>query len=173
MIQSKKSVKDLVCKTYALEQQIQTMTEEYKNNKKILQELFDEKDIDRLGDIAYQNSEHDDALTLEIIRKERVLVNFLVDKIKEKMPREILPEIINKTYVVNDMESLKLILKKSGISPKAFKSLFTVQEQINKEAIKQLYSVGDISREQLKGCFTTNIQKSLKIQRQKKEGGKD
>jgi predicted transcriptional regulator len=69
------------------------------------------------------------------------------------------------------MASLSKMLKAAGVDAKEFKKYIGVETSVNSSALQQLYSVGDITKQQLKGCYTAKIVKSIRISERK--GGTD
>lgn len=96
-------------------------------------------------------------------RIERITITYDVEKIKSNLDKEILNEILDKRYIVTDMNKLKGLLKKFGVDPKDFRKTLTVEENVNKETIKKLFDVGDITKEDLKGCYTAKLSKTIQL----------
>lgn len=91
------------------------------------------------------------------------------EAMKERFDKEVYNEVVDKTYTIVDIDSLIKLLKKAGVKPSEFKTLIHVDETANKQRIQQLFSVGDITNEQLKGTFTATISKSIQITQEKRE----
>lgn len=80
-------------------------------------------------------------------------VNFDVKKLKEKLDREIFNEVVNKEYVINDFQGLVKYLKKCGVDPKKFKTFIDVTETVDTKKLDELGSLGEISEEDIDGCY--------------------
>ncbi len=80
-------------------------------------------------------------------------VTFDVKKLKEKLDREIFNEVVNKEYVINDFQGLVKYLKKCGVDPKKFKTFIDVTETVNTKRLDELGSLGEISEEDIDGCY--------------------
>lgn len=80
-------------------------------------------------------------------------VTFDVKKLKEKLDREIFNEVVNKEYVINDFQGLVKYLKKCGVDPKKFKTFIDVTEIVNTKKLDELGSLGEISEEDIDGCY--------------------
>ena len=159
-------IQDLVRETYNLKHNMEVMKVAYETNRLIIQKYFDSKGIGQLEIEGYT-----DGAPLVVSKQERMTVDYFTDKLKEKLNKEVYNEIVNKTYTINNIEALVSLLKEAGIKPQQFKELLSVSEVLNKEQLKQLYAVGDISAEDLKGCYNAHIVKSIQIKERK--GGKE
>lgn len=142
---------------------------EYDANRLKIQEFFDEKNIKKL---EVEVEEADFATTITALKVERITIEYIVAELKKKLSKGILGEIIQRSYYIKDIEKLKYALRSRGVSGEEFKELVGVNESVDKDRIKQLYSVGDIKQSQLNGCYTATISKSIQL-RERKRGGKD
>lgn len=82
------------------------------------------------------------------------------DKIEEVISKDEAKQVINKTYVINDMDGLITYLKSCGVSPKRFKGFIDVQKSVDTEALEQLSALGKVSEQDLSGCYTLNTKNS-------------
>src|SRR5690606_4966352 len=96
-------------------------------------------------------------------KHERVMIDYYPDKLKESMDPELFNEIVHKTYRISDMRGLIEMLKGYGVSAKEFKKFIQVDESVDKAAIRRLYDTGDIKRQDIKGCYSAKVVKSIKI----------
>lgn len=102
---------------------------------------------------------------------ENIKLDYFPDKLKEKLDPELFNEVTSKTYTISDFNGLVELLKEHGITPKQFKKYITVTTNVDKERIKQLYDVGDITQKMLNGCYSAKLVKSIRILERK--GGSD
>lgn len=84
----------------------------------------------------------------------RKTVDFDLGKLKKKFSKEIYNAVVKKTYQVVDMEGLVQYLKSCGVNPKKFKEHIQRTEVLDKEKMYKLYDLGDISLDDLKGCYS-------------------
>jgi hypothetical protein len=93
-----------------------------------------------------------------------------VDKLEQKLDKELCNEFVVKKYNISDMQGLIKYLKSCGVNPKKFKQYISVEKSVNVNALNQLSEVGDISKEDIEGCYTVNKAASyLKIIAKKAE----
>jgi hypothetical protein len=102
---------------------------------------------------------------ITVLRTERVTINYDMDKLKEKLDKDIYEEIADKTYYVSNMDKLLKLIKSAGISAREFKSCIGVVVQPKRSEIKSLYDSGYITKDNLKGCFTAKISKNIQLKK--------
>lgn len=76
-----------------------------------------------------------------------------VDKLSKRLDKEILNEVVKKTYTINDFDSLVLYLKSCGVNPKTFKKFIDVKKEVDNKKIDELGELGEIDIEKLSGCY--------------------
>lgn len=92
------------------------------------------------------------------------------DKLEEKLDKELCNELIEKIYVVNDMQGLIKYLKSCGVNPKKFKSFLNIEKKVKTDVLQQMDDLGEISLEDVKGCYVVKESESyLKITIQEEE----
>ena len=164
------NIKDIVVETYSIIKETNRLNEKYKENKEEIQKFFDKKKIDYI-EVEPNKEAVDNGITMVSCRKmEQLRIEYDAAKLKEKIDKELYNEIVSKQYIISDIDGLINLLKKSGISPKDFKNFLNVIETVNKEKIKQLYEVGDITKKQLDGCYTATLIKGIKMTERRKGG---
>lgn len=144
--------------------QIQSLKKEIETNKAMIQDFFDKKKMDRIEvepDKSLGNANNISMITAQ--KRETIKLEYNSAKLKEKLDKELFNEIITKTYSINNIEGLIELMKDAGISPKEFKKYLVINEVVDKDRIKQLYEVGDITQEMLNGCYTAKLIKSITI----------
>lgn len=158
------NVKQLIRDVYRLEEQIAGLKSILQASKAKIQDYFDKHDIKEL-EVEPENMA--DGTTLVAKKTERVIIDYFVDKLKESLDKEVFNEVVHKNYHITDINGLIALLKKTGIKPDEFKQFIDVTTTVNKDALKQLYAVGDITKEDLKGCYSAKIVKSISIKPRK------
>ena len=93
----------------------------------------------------------------KLINCRRILnrkVIFYPEKLEAKIKdKEILEQIIDKTYVVNDWKKFAKFLKSKGIKAKDIVKFINVQKDVNNNQIEQLENIGMISYKDISGCY--------------------
>lgn len=153
------SIEDMIKEVNSLEKQISILTNRHNTYRKMIQEYFDEHELKTMAVTVNEiNNE-----CLIATKVERVYIDYFVDKLKENLDPEIFNEVVFKKYEVTDMPGLIELLRTSGVNPKDFKKFLNIVITPNKESIKRLYSTGDITKSDLKGCYEAKIVKSIQI----------
>lgn len=88
------------------------------------------------------------------------VITWDADKLEQKLDEELLLQIVHKRYTITDMTGLIAYLRSCGVSAKKFKSFIEVEKIVDAKAIEQLDAVGDLSLEDIKGCFTVHEKSS-------------
>lgn len=131
-------------------------------DKNYIEVLVDEDSIDE-----YRGNKNKQLL-LRATMSSSKKVNFLIDKLKEKLPKEIIKNVVRKQYIVSDMDGLIEYMKSLGADPKKFKKFIHVNESIDQDSIQKLYDFGEIGLIDLKGCYEVKeSRKSITIRNMK------
>lgn len=152
-------IKQLIRETFALKGKLSATSDKIKSNTEQLQAFFDAK---KLKDFAVEAEDEND-ISLTAKKIERVTVNYDATKLKEKLPADVFTAIVVKQFVINDFTGLVNMLKAAGVSPAEFKKFVTVNQSIDKAEVKRLYGSGDITKADIKGCYTASVTKSISI----------
>ena len=162
------NVKDLIKRTYSIAKQANSLKKEYIENRAKIQEFFDKKGLNEVEvdpDPIMAEANH---ISKIIVRKsESIKLVYIPEKLKESLDKELYNEIVSKQYSISDINGLIKLIKNAGISFKDFKKCINITESVSKEKIEHLYDVGDITKEDLEGCYTATIVKSIRITERK------
>ena len=94
---------------------------------------------------------------LNVIRVRTKKVTWLLDKLKQKVGKDIYSEVVNKTYTVNDMQGLIRYLKTCGVDPKKFKRFIDVTEELDETKLDTYYETGALKTKDIEGCYTVKM----------------
>lgn len=155
------NIKRLIKDAFSFQKKIEELTTLMKGNLQQIHEHFDSEAIRELEVEA--ETEGDIALIAK--KSERVTVEYFPDKLEKKLSSELFNEVVNKSYAIIDMPALIILMRSHGISPKDFKKLIRVDQSVNRPELKRLYDDGEITKSDIKGCFSAKISKSIKISR--------
>ena len=95
---------------------------------------------------------------LVITRVQNTKIDFDPDKLEKVLGKELSCNVIQKHYEILDMAGLISYLKDFEINPKRFKSFITVRKSVNVKELDKLEELGQITAEQIKGCYTIKSQ---------------
>mgnify|MGYP007070231528 CR=1 FL=1 len=141
-----KTVKELD----SLNKSFKEQEERYKAEKDRLQNIIKEyTDKSELEEFDFDDESSHYKVRPIINRK----ITWDIDKLSEKLDKGILNEVIDKEYTINDFDSLIRYLKSCGVDPKKFKKFIDVKKSVNNKKIDELSQLGDISAEDIIGCY--------------------
>lgn len=157
----------LIRETAELEHAVGNMLLQIDKNKKKIQKHFDQTGTKEMIVEGVAGA------SLICKKSERCTIKYDVDKLKERFDDDVFIEMTKRSYTIKDINKMVSLMKDSGVKAKDFKSLLDVSISPNNAAIKQLYDVGEITMDQLKGTFEAKISKTIKIVEQTETGDKD
>lgn len=96
-------------------------------------------------------------MKLNVTRIRTKRVTWLLDKLKQKVGKDIYSEVVNKTYTVNDMQGLIRYLKTCGVDPKKFKRFIDVTEELDETKLDTYYETGALKTKDIEGCYTVKM----------------
>lgn len=94
---------------------------------------------------------------LNVTRVRTKKVTWLLDKLKQKVGKDIYSEVVNKTYTVNDMQGLARYLKTCGVDPTKFKRFIDVTEELDETKLDTYYETGALKTKDIEGCYTVKM----------------
>jgi hypothetical protein len=154
-------VKALIRHTKALEDEIDGLMKIRDSNKAKIQEFFDTKGYKEI--LVMPESKAKDDVIIVAQKIEKCFVEYDMAKLKEKLDKDVFNKVVTKSYEVDDMPGVIAMLKENGVRAADFKAFIKVYMKPDKEAMKQLYAVGDLSKADLDGCYTAKLQKYIQI----------
>lgn len=158
---SKNKTHNLILETLELEEQTGKLLLQIDENKKKIQQYFDENGIKQM---EVPVSETSKSKTVVVCKKtERATVKYDVEKLKEKLDDEMFIEVTNRSYQIKDIDAMIKLMRDAGVRARDFKALIEAKITPDTQAIKRLYDAGEITMKQLKGTFKATISKSIKI----------
>lgn len=158
-------IEKLVVKAFRLKQQIKDAEAEYEGVRQQIQQFFDEK-------LA---SDENEIIVGDIVARkvEKVNVTYFPDKLHEKLPRKLFKKVTSRKYIVKpeNLQDLIELLKRAGVKANEFKQYINPEVTVDREALKNLYELGEISKKDLDGCYNAKLIKYIDVK--EKAGGSD
>lgn len=102
---------------------------------------------------SFKASEHT-YLRATIVKQKKII--FDPDMVQQVVEKDVFDQICDKKYALLDYEGLVEYVKSLGGSPKTFKSFIRCEKTINSNKLNQLSELGDISIDDLEGCYTVS-----------------
>lgn len=97
--------------------------------------------------------------TLSVRKVEKTSIEWDADKLERKLPKSVAKKVIKKKYSIADMRGLTEYLKSCGVDPKVFKKYLAIEKTVDVKAVDQLGNVGEISVQQISGCYIVKCHK--------------
>lgn len=95
--------------------------------------------------------------------QERTKIEYDVDAILKSLGKEEAKRFVDWNYSVPDFKRFALFLKSKGIDPKDVRPFLFVTKEVNQEKLTKLYEQGEITLEDLEGCYTASVTKSVAL----------
>ena len=128
-----------------------------------------------IGELTLEGNSSSEGSVITAKISERVSsLTYDVDALRQSLSKEQFNEVVQKSYYITDIDKMVSLLKDAGVKPADFKALIQVEETPIKSAIQQLFSVGDITAQQLKGTYSATISQTVLIScKEKRKGDQD
>lgn len=79
-----------------------------------------------------------------------------IQKLKQAIGKRVSNKVINKRIIINDYDSLVLLLKNHGVKANDFKQCIFVEEEVDNKEIENCLELGEITKKQIKGTYKLN-----------------
>lgn len=96
-------------------------------------------------------------MKLNVTRIRTKKVTWLLDKLKQKLGKDIYKDVVDKTYTINDIQGLIKYLKSCGVDPKKFKKFIDVDETLNETKLNTYYETGALKKSDIEGCYDVKM----------------
>ena len=147
-------IKNISFELFKLNQKFQEAKQNYEKEKSRLQgEIFKYTSKKGIQGFGFQDGEKGYKFTTVQTKK----LIFDIDKLKKRLNKEIISEVIKKKYTITDMDKLIKYLKSCGVDPKKFKTFVEIQEEVDEKKINELSEFGEINMEDLDGCYEVKL----------------
>ncbi len=151
-------IKQVIVELYDYQEKVKYIQKQYDEKRKELQttirNFMNAKGFNQLNFIAKYGRFKDAETPLKVIDVRPKRIEFDVSALEEKVDKELLNEFLDKKYVITNMDGLIRYLKSCGVNPKKFKSFVNVEKTVNKQKLDELSELGEITLDDLKGCYT-------------------
>lgn len=110
--------------------------------------------IDFLSFKLKQLSEHGKSQKVICKQVTPVSINFDADKIEKKVDKQLASKFIQKEIIIDDWNGFVKYMKELGASLEEIKKYVSAKKTVDKKALENAEKLGQISIEDLKGCYT-------------------
>ena len=96
-------------------------------------------------------------MKLNVTRIRTKRVTWLLDKLKQKLGKDIYKDVVDKTYTINDIQGLIKYLKSCGVDAKKFKKFIDVDETLNETKLNTYYETWALKKSDIEGCYDVKM----------------
>lgn len=153
-LKSKREAQAAAVEAYKLDKEIVAKMAELRALKALLKEYLDEVNEKEL--VVNSSTK-----TLTIKRIDQINIEYIVSKLKEKMRHEIFEEVTSKKIFISEPTMLITLLRKHGVPVNEFKKFIDIEYTVDKDKIRQLYSIGDIEPDEVRDTFVATVIKKI------------
>lgn len=143
-----KTMQDIVY----IKNQIDGLTMLLNNKKNIMAKYFEKS--------GKRSIENDDA---SVYISERTKIDYDIDKILSKFPKEVTSKFIKSTYTISDWSGFCKYLKKHGIDGPSIKPYISLQREVSEGPLNYMYEHNLITLSDLEGCYDATVTKSITL----------
>ena len=155
------NIEGLTKKAFDAKKKVENYSAILAETKAKLQSYFDKESAAGINSISSEGA--------IASKRERVDITYFPEKLREKLSKKMFARVTKREYVITDIDGLVELMKEAGIKPNEFKSLLNVKIDVDKESLKKEFDIGNITKEDLDGCYEAKIVKWVDI-RASKEG---
>lgn len=140
------------------QERFKIIEKEYQEKRKILQtkikNFMFSNGFDSFKFLAHHGRYKENNITLNVNNIKPKRIEWDIEKLEQKFDKEFLNEFLKKEYFIIEMDGLIKYLKSCGVNPKKFRKFIDVRKEVDKDKLEQLSQLGEITQEDLKGCYT-------------------
>lgn len=151
------SVKDKVVELFRLERDYKRTTDYYKERKHFLTSgiknfmYANARAYGGFDFLAHSKSGGDSVFEVKKVEPTKIIYD--AQKLSDALPEGIRGDVIKKKYIISDYPGLVKYLSSCGVAPAVFKKFITLEKSVNEDALQKLFDLGEITAEELKGCY--------------------
>lgn len=135
----------------AMELELKESKHEFTN---VAERAFEKCDIQDSIEFTYPGISNRDVGRIKVSRVVRTKVDFDAEAVEWALGKDKASKVVKKSYTINDMSGLVRYLKSCDVDPNIFKKFLSVEKSVNTEELERMEQLGEISMEDLDGCYT-------------------
>lgn len=97
------------------------------------------------------------AENLVVKKIEKVSVEFDAKKLRKRLTNKQAEQVIFKRYIINDSDNFLAYLRECGCDPNILRDFMQPEFSVDKKALDRLNDIGEISMENIKGCYAVKV----------------
>ena len=113
------------------------------------------KYFDKSGERSASNDE------CTVYVQERTNIDYDIDALKQTLPRDKNDSFVITEKSIDDWKGFCRLLKKHGLTSQEVRPFISIVRKVDQQKLNQMYEHGAITIQDLHGCYTATVKKSI------------
>ena len=113
------------------------------------------KYFDKSGERSASNDE------CTVYVQERTNIDYDIDALKQTLPRDQYDSFVVTEHSIDDWKGFCRLLKKHGLTSQEVRPFISITRKVDQQKLNQMYEHGAITIQDLHGCYTATVKKSI------------
>lgn len=113
------------------------------------------KYFDKSGERSASNDE------CTVYVQERTNIDYDIDALKQTLPRDQYDSFVVTEHSIDDWKGFCRLLKKYGLTAQEIRPFISIVRKVDQQKLNQMYEHGAITIQDLHGCYTATVKKSI------------
>ena len=113
------------------------------------------KYFDKTGERSASNDE------CTVYLQERTNIDYDIDALKQTLPRDQYDSFVVTEHSIDDWKGFCRLLKKHGLTSQEVRPFISIVRKVDQQKLNQMYEHGAITIQDLHGCYTATVKKSI------------
>ena len=113
------------------------------------------KYFDKSGERSASNDE------CTVYVQERTNIDYDIDALKQTLPRDQYDSFVVTEHSIDDWKGFCRLLKKHGLTSQEVRPFISIVRKVDQQKLNQMYEHGAITIQDLHGCYTATVKKSI------------
>ena len=93
--------------------------------------------------------------------QERTNIDYDIDALKQALPRDQYDSFVVTEHSIDDWKGFCRLLKKHGLTSQDVRPFISIVRKVDQQKLNQMYEHGAITIQDLHGCYTATVKKSI------------
>ena len=93
--------------------------------------------------------------------QERTNIDYDIDALKQALPRDQYDSFVVTEHSIDDWKGFCHLLKKHGLTAQEVRPFVSIVRKVDQQKLNQMYEHGAITIQDLHGCYTATVKKSI------------
>lgn len=93
--------------------------------------------------------------------QERTNIDYDIDALKQSLPRDQYDSFVVTEHSIDDWKGFCRLLKKHGLTAQEVRPFISIVRKVDQQKLNQMYEHGAITIQDLHGCYTATVKKSI------------